>query len=99
MASDRTGLKTVLLFMPSCKHFTTPSVEVMVQPEGRVLSGNATGLYWFFIGNCNPIDLVVGELPAHAFPSNLFCISSSGTPSSETVTGVTNINVALVPWG
>ncbi|MBI3841283.1 MAG: hypothetical protein HY297_04965 [Thaumarchaeota archaeon] len=60
---------------------------------------NVTGLYWFFIANCDPIPIAIGPLPKSVPYPFIYCISISGSPSSETVTGVSNINVALVPSG
>ncbi len=61
---------------------------------------NASGLFWLFIGNCDPVTLAVGALPSTIFsPGFLNCVTVVGAPSSESVTGVSNINVALVPTG
>jgi len=62
---------------------------------------NATGVYWF--GDpCDDIMIpfVIGELPTHLtypFPI-LFCFYDPSKPSGVTVTGVTDMTVALVPY-
>ena len=60
---------------------------------------NAKGLYWLFIGSCDPIVLAVGSAPA-SVPGPVFlgCIASSEGPSSEAVIGVTNIGVVEAPF-
>jgi len=60
---------------------------------------NATGLFWFFIAPCDPIAVVVGAFPAHIPPPELSCVATTGNPSGESVTGVSGIETATVPYG
>ena len=83
--------------MPSTvDHSGTQNVTVAYMIDVGV---NAKGLYWLFIGSCDPIVLAVGSAPA-SVPGPVFfgCIASSEGPSSEAVVGVTNIGVVEAPF-
>lgn len=58
---------------------------------------DAGGLYWLFIGSCDPVVLAIGTAPASVPAPVLLCVSSTQSPSGETVTGVSNVSVAEVP--
>ena len=60
---------------------------------------NGTGLFWFFIGPCDPVDVAVGAIPTHIPLRPLSCIATTGNPSRESVSGVSGIETATVPYG
>ena len=58
---------------------------------------NATGIFWLWIGICDPIYVAIGAVPASVSGPTLSCIYITGEPSYETVTGVSSIVVSVVP--
>jgi len=58
---------------------------------------NTTGVFWLFIGICDPVYVAIGPVPASVSGPTQTCISISGEPSYEAVTGVSNILVSVVP--
>ena len=93
----------------SCDIELTPSISWFYHTSGQNVEvtylvqsdKNATGVYWFG-GSCSDIMIpfVVGKLPTlltYPFPP-LFCPYFPGDPSGVTVTGVTEMTVALVPY-
>ena len=92
--------------LASCKYLGVTALPASVEHSGPQnvtvaymihASADAKGLYWFFIGSCDPIVLAVGSAPS-SVPGPVFlgCIMSSMAPSSEAVTGVSNVNVVEV---
>jgi hypothetical protein len=78
-------------------HFASQNVTV----EYTLRAGkNSTGVFWLFIASCRPITIVVGALPASVPSPILECeIAGANSPSSDAVTGVSNVHVAFVPAG
>lgn len=64
-----------------------------------VMAGeNATGLFWLFIGFCDPVYVAVGSIPASVSgPIFYGCIFTLDEPSYEAVTAVSNVIVSVVP--
>ena len=72
------------------------SVEYTVQAEQ-----NTTGLFELFITSCNAVPIAVGTIPASVPIEPLECMCCVGTfgPQNGEVVGVSNMYVALAPWG
>ncbi|MGD0396995.1 MAG: hypothetical protein ABSB26_08855 [Nitrososphaerales archaeon] len=93
----------------SCDIELTPSIPWFYHQSGQNVTvtylvqsdKNATGVYWFG-GPCVEIMIPfgIGKLPTHLtypFPI-LFCPYFPDDPSGVTVTGITDMTVALVPY-
>lgn len=93
----------------SCDLRLTPSISLFDHAAGQNVTvaylvqsdKNATGVYWFG-GVCGPvlIPFAVGKLPASlSYPFFVLgCLFMPNMPSGATVTGVTNMNISLVPY-
>jgi hypothetical protein len=91
---------TVLRITPSPTSFDHTAGQSIAVTYAIQADGGATGVYWFFIANCNPIPLVIGSIPASlTYPPVIPCTSVPDTPNSANVTAVFNINVVMVPSG
>jgi hypothetical protein len=92
--------------LASCRYLSVTSLPASVDHSGPQnvtvaytiqVAANAKGLFWFFIGSCDPIVLAIGSAPT-SVPGPMFfgCIMSSEEPGSEAVTGVSNVSVVEV---
>ena len=93
--------------LASCRHLSitaTPASVVNSRAQNFTVAytiqadSNAEGLYWFFVGSCDPIVLAVGSAPASVPAPVLTCVSSTSGPSGEAVSGVSNVSVVEVPF-
>lgn len=92
--------------LASCRYLSITALPASVDHSGPQnvtvaytiqVGANAKGLFWFFIGSCDPIALAIGEAPTSVpGPVLLGCVVSSEVPNSEAVTGVSNVSVVEV---
>lgn len=78
---------------PSINHLTSQNITVAYTVRTET---DVDGLFWFFIGSCDPIPLAIGLGLDWVSPPGFGCITILGAPTNVTVTGTWNINVAEV---
>ena len=90
-----------------CEHLSVTALPAVLNHPGPQnitvtytirTDSSAGGLYWLFIGPCDPIVIAVGSAPASVPAPVLLCVSSTSSPSGAAVTGVSNISVVEVPF-
>ena len=91
VAAACSGL-TITPYQPSINHLTSQNFTVAY----TVRTIGSPGVFWFFIGDCNAIPIIMGGTTSFVVRPGVGCVTTPGGPTSVTVTGTWNINVTEV---
>jgi hypothetical protein len=80
---------TITPYQPSINHLASQNVTVAY----TVRTIDSPGVFWFFIGGCDAVPIVIGESTSFVVRPGFGCVTTPGAPTSVTVTGTWNINV------